>query len=141
MSTVTETERKKLWAFGRNSFTEERYAKYVGMAAGLMRAEKVKIPKEIPNPAIFGDDFGFSWTVTTVATTTILNPSQGDLLCLHFSSVVLRPGMTDWQKESGYLPAECTECGWSGMTNLWGHGTHRIEGTRELCKICNKEGR
>lgn len=129
------TTKKKLWAFGRNPFTFPRYGKYIGMAAGSMRGDKVKIPEEIPNVAIFGDDFGFSWQEIT----EIRNPTQRVADCTHFAAEI-EDEPTKWQLESGNLPVSCSECGWAGTTHLWGHSTHRIDGTRELCKICNKEG-
>jgi hypothetical protein len=136
MNTSTVTK-KKLWAFGRNSFTEKRYAKYVGMAAGSMRGGGVKIPREIPNAALFGDDFGFSWQEVT----EVRHPKQRRAGCSHLAVGRIAGEPTKWQLESGNLPVECIECGWTGTTHLWGHSGHRIKGTRELCKICERESK
>ena len=125
---------KKLWAFGRNGFTKH-YRKYVGMPAGCMRAEKVKLPKAIPDIAIFQEDFSFEW----VEILNLVNPTQQLPDCVHVPDVVLLEDLTEWQIKTGYLPVKCNKCKWSGMANLWAHSTHSIEGTAALCKICNGE--
>lgn len=128
---------RKLWAFGRNAFTERRYAKYVGMAAGSMRGEGVKIPEPIPNVAQFGEDFEFSWQEII----EVRNPTQQRSGCSHLAVSRVSSEPTKWQLESGNLPVICSECGWTGTTHLWGHPIHRIKGTRAFCKICEQEGR
>jgi len=65
--------KKKLWAFGKNSCTKHWEA-VVGLSAGEIRRQRAAFPsypfdlphKEIPDEAIFRDDFSFEWLEITL---------------------------------------------------------------------------